>query len=107
MARPPRSECSPSAVAAAPAATTEQAKRQSKHECLRIQRHSFLLPAQLLLRGATLLVASSSCPVRVASCLISSLIQIASAASSSASAIRRQGPVCWRSLEESKDLLVA
>merc|ERR1719367_708021 len=49
-----------------PVATTKQAKRQSKHECLHTKAHSFLLPAQLTLRGAPLLAARSSCLVRMA-----------------------------------------
>merc|ERR1712084_147498 len=75
--RPLLSECLP-AVATVPVALTKQAKIQSKGLHTRASSH-----CKLLLWGATppWQVASSSCPVRVASCLICSWISSSSAAS--------------------------
>merc|ERR1712087_129805 len=85
-----RSECLPTAVAGSPSSAD---KADKKTKCL--------LPAQLLLWGEQhrQQLAAGSCPIVAASCLMSSLIKIALAASSAASAIRRQGLVCLRSLE--------
>merc|ERR1711877_111003 len=78
------SERLPATVAAAPAAPTKQAKIRS--ECFHTRALVSTARAAALL-GSNTMEACSSCLVRVASYLIHSVIRIASAASSAASAI--------------------
>merc|ERR1711894_168018 len=78
------SERLPATVIAAPAAPTKQAKMRSDAFTL---EHLYRLLARLFFLESNTMEARSSCPVRVASCLIHSVIRIASAASSAALAI--------------------
>merc|ERR1719330_916349 len=89
-----KSEGHPATRAGSPGSAETAGQETNQNECLHTRRYSYLLPAQPLLRGATPPAASSNCPVWAASCLMSSLIQIALAARSAASVIRTRACLC-------------